>query len=144
MEIQVNCRSKGRRALIEAAAAFYAQELKLNKSKTKLVIDNVSGFSKETGYRGAVAKMGKGVLAMALDSRLESETLFNTLAHEMVHVKQYALGQLDVVAGRKGTVNYKWLGRINKNEYFDCPWEVEAFSRERLLANKIIKLLTKV
>lgn len=141
MEIQVISNSKSRKALIEATLAFYAKELNLSKSRYTLIVETVKDFSKETGFRAAVVKIQDRVLSLAIDSRLDLETFYNTLAHEMIHVKQYAKGQLDVVTKRNGRVDFKWLGRINKAEYLDAPWEQEAFSKERLLANKLYKII---
>lgn len=48
-----------------------------------------------------------------------------TLAHEMVHVKQYAMGEL------AENMN-AWKGRRvhSKTDYWDTPWEIEAHGRE--------------
>ena len=48
-----------------------------------------------------------------------------TLAHEMVHVKQYARGEL-YESSMKGM--HRWHGKwIEKDpDYWDCPWEGEA------------------
>lgn len=139
----VNCRNSNRKALIEAVVSLYMRELKITNSKQTLTISNISGFSKATGWRGAVVKLDDGTLSMAIDSRLTDENLFSTLAHEMVHVKQYAKGQLKPVSRRDGTKSFKWLGRMVNKDYFDCPWELEAFSRERVLSNKITRLFYK-
>lgn len=142
MEIQVVTRSSGRRDLIKTVAKYYAQSLNISNSKYNLVIYTVPGLIKENGMRGALTKIGDLELAMALDSRLSHEQMFQTLAHEMVHAKQHARGQLKQYNKRNGEVGFKWLGRRCYNEYYECPWELEAFSRERILANKIIKILT--
>lgn len=53
------------------------------------------------------------------------------LAHEIVHVKQYALNEMkDTV---RGPSNVKWKKEYvheNKIDYFDLPWEIEAYGRE--------------
>lgn len=48
-----------------------------------------------------------------------------TLAHEIVHAKQYAMGELDENMS-------VWKGkRIPSNmDYWDTPWEIEAHGRE--------------
>ncbi len=51
--------------------------------------------------------------------------LLETVAHEMVHVKQFARGELNEKPA--------WLGKtynVDKTEYWDLPWEVEAHGRE--------------
>ncbi len=139
----INCRNSNRKALIEAVVSLYMRELKITNSKQILTISNISGFSRATGWRGAVVKLDDSTISMAIDSRLTDENLFSTLAHEMVHVKQYAKGQLKTVSRRDGTKSFKWLGRRVNKDYFDCPWELEAFSRERVLSNKITRLFYK-
>jgi len=57
---------------------------------------------------------------------------FKVLGHELVHVKQYVLGDLSMRS--KGTY---WKGEYHKienmAEYFKSPWEVEAYGLERYL-----------
>ena len=55
--------------------------------------------------------------------------VLETIAHEMVHVKQYAKGEL-VDLSRCGST--KWQNEvINKDtNYWDLPWEVEAHGKE--------------
>jgi hypothetical protein len=57
---------------------------------------------------------------------LKLRTLLETVAHEMVHVKQYARRELH-------PVHNTWCGKtINpkKTSYWDLPWEIEAHGRE--------------
>jgi hypothetical protein len=51
------------------------------------------------------------------------------LAHEMVHVKQYARGELYVGAY---SGKHRWQGKwVSDNiNYWDAPWEIEAHGRE--------------
>ena len=52
--------------------------------------------------------------------------LLETVAHEMVHVKQYARRELH-------PVNNTWCGKTYnpaKTSYWDLPWEIEAHGRE--------------
>lgn len=75
-----------------------------------------------------------------------------TLAHEMVHLKQHATGELrsGVVHAVKTKgksilkVSSKWMGEIwypgtKQCAYFDSPWEVEAYGREVGLYHRWIK-----
>jgi len=64
-----------------------------------------------------------------LHSRIKQRRLLETVAHEMVHVKQYARGELyESTAQGKHRWQGKWL---NKDpEYWDRPWEIEAHGRE--------------
>jgi hypothetical protein len=142
MEIEVTTRSKAKRELIYAVASLYAQNLNIEKSKYKLTIGTVSGLAKADKINGAVVFLGEKTLFMTLDSRLSIEQLIQTMAHEMVHVKQYAKGQLKVVNPLRGDPYFTWMGKKCKKHYFECPWELEAFGRERILANRVAQIIS--
>lgn len=71
-----------------------------------------------------------------------------TLAHEMVHLKQYATGQLaDNITNVEGKLVSRilWNGaphKFNPREdlYLDSPWEIEAFGREFGLYKRWLKI----
>jgi len=77
--------------------------------------------------------------------RQKIEDMIKTLAHEMVHVKQHAKNELKsgivVVSRGKLKMTSKWHGEIwkpkrNEDNYFDSPWEVEAYGKEVGLYHK--------
>jgi hypothetical protein len=56
--------------------------------------------------------------------------MMQTLAHEMVHAKQYIRGELN-------GYNQSWKGRKPRNyKYENAPWEKEAYGREEELYQK--------
>jgi hypothetical protein len=65
------------------------------------------------------------------------------LAHEMVHVRQWACGHMQDYDSTQQT---RWKDRIidgwhtdyNKPEYWDMPWEFEAMGLEYALYNKFL------
>lgn len=64
-----------------------------------------------------------------LRKRRSLKSTLQTLAHEFVHVKQFARGELNCG-------HTKWLGdRIDSDsiDYNDLPWEIEATSLEVIL-----------
>lgn len=141
MEIQIVTRSPAKRTLLKAVTALYAQLLKIENSKFSVVVSMVPGFAKEMGMNGAACLVEDKVVAVAIDSRLSMEQMLITLAHEMVHVKQHAKGQLKSRITRRGKVVVSWMGRDYNTHYFDSPWELEAFSRERVMANKVAHII---
>lgn len=143
MEISVVARSKVTRGLIEHSANFYAKQLGLANSRYKLTIYAVPDIRKKHNANGMVNQIDDRELILGVYSRLDMYALFQTLAHEMVHVKQLAKGQLKYHTQRNGKVVFKWLGKTYKKDYYDSPWELEAFGRQHLLANKINQLLIK-
>lgn len=73
-----------------------------------------------------------------LRNHKDDDDLMKTLAHEMVHVKQYAKNQLykrlTLAKGGLGTDSVwegkSWKPKRNEHKYFDSPWEIEAYGRE--------------
>ena len=83
-----------------------------------------------------------------LNNMGRSKTLL-TLGHEMVHVKQFATGEMHEYSRPMGKVRYR--GKIYDdcaadfakwtNEYFDYldkPWEIEAYGREYALYTRFL------
>ena len=86
-------------------------------------------------------------MVVELDSRQTPETAMLSLAHELVHAEQYYQKRL-VSKWRKkqGWTSY-WNGKVNNskgatfNSYMNQPWEVEAYSRQGELVQRVHKLM---
>jgi|Wag4MinimDraft_6_1082665.scaffolds.fasta_scaffold00217_15 hypothetical protein len=75
------------------------------------------------------------------------DDMIQTLAHEMIHVKQYAKNEhvkkhLTTKGGLK--IQSYWLGELWKPikdevDYYDSPWEIEAYGREVGLMHRWIR-----
>ena len=85
-------------------------------------LGNAWGCPKEGYAEINIARKAEGV-------KVEYAEMMQTLAHEMVHVKQYFRKELD------GTgMKFKWKGRnADGYQYENQPWEREAFRREAQL-----------
>lgn len=58
--------------------------------------------------------------------------MLETVTHEMVHVKQFAKGEMKDLMSRPANIR-KWMGKevdMNTISYWDLPWEIEAYGRE--------------
>jgi hypothetical protein len=69
-----------------------------------------------------------------IDGTMGADRIFETIAHEMVHVKQYALGELNATLT-------KWKGnKVDSDSmyYYFRPWEIEAHGVEYGLVKKFI------
>jgi hypothetical protein len=139
MEIKIVSRSTRRKITIDLTTQFLRKELKLENSKFALTINTISGLRKEHGFNGMVAHTGERDITMIVDSRLGEGDLIQCIAHEMVHVKQIAKGQLTIDKRN----NQLWLGQRVNTVYHERPWEQEAFSRERLLAARALAFAEK-
>jgi hypothetical protein len=63
---------------------------------------------------------------LEIDRTQSLRKLLETVAHEMVHVKQFARRELH-------PANDTWFGKTynpKKVSYWDLPWEIEAHGRE--------------
>ena len=140
MDIQVMARNSISKLLVENCLQLFRNELKLQNSRYSLIVVPDRGMSVKDGIRGSVFKLGPTVIGMSIDTALDTERLIIALAHEMVHVKQYARGQ---ITHGKNLNSKFWMGKKFRGHYYDLPWEVEAFSKERVLANKVFKIIDK-
>ena len=72
-----------------------------------------------------------------INSRFNDYRMIRTIFHEMTHVKQFALGELEL-----GTKVDKFKGKKYKREdYWNAPWEVEARKAEKKMMRKWKKVL---
>lgn len=110
------------------AAEFYANKLGINDILIGIVSHlhmDVSGYCEY--YNDA--KVPFCIIGIAGPEEGQDDPL-QTLAHEMVHAKQYARGELVNIGS---TAACLWQGKsyywpeVSTEEYFFSPWEVEAY-----------------
>ena len=136
MLLHVKGSNKLNRKLVKTAAWWYAEKLMGKRLMSGLEINiNLSKtlISKD-GNEGTAIWEDESIrpkeFTIALDSTCNIRNILITLAHEMVHVKQWAKGEMyeyveqDMVRFNKTKFN---LANIN---YWDYPWEIEAFGRQ--------------
>lgn len=76
---------------------------------------------------------------IGLDRDLSKKETLLALAHEMVHLKQYAKGEMKDIWRPVRMV--KWQGEKYLHEemdYWEQPWEIEAYGREKGLYFKFL------
>lgn len=81
---------------------------------------------------------------ITLHSFKSEHKLLTTLAHEMVHVKQFATGELKDLISNAHSIS--WKGQrldTRKINYWDYPWEVDAHGRELGLYIRFRDMLDK-
>lgn len=142
MNVVLDMRKSDRKDMIEGCITLFIRELKLEKSKSTLFVFSKKNFENETGAAGMVYPYAEGLITMDLDSRLSVDKLIQTLAHEMVHVKQIAKGQLSY-EGKK----IFWKGKRyypKRMSYYDHPWEIDAWRNEKVLASRVWHTLEKI
>jgi hypothetical protein len=102
------------------------KNLEISVSHKKL--DNIYA-DVEAHYDGATRPRR---FIITVDPYLSKRTYLLAIAHEMVHVKQYATGEVRDYAGIDTSTKWK-DGFVDDTveDYYDLPWEIDAFGRER-------------
>jgi hypothetical protein len=129
MQYEIIGRSKKMREYVEALMPSLIKQLGLERTRKFLLID----ISRDAAPKSV---LGLTQVLPGLDSCVIAlrpqhwEKLGATLAHEMVHVKQFVKGQVKTYNGATF-----WRGRRVKDtvDYLDRPWEREAFMKQELL-----------
>lgn len=74
---------------------------------------------------------------ITIDPNLGKRNMLLAIAHEMVHVKQYAKGELKDMRANKVKFRNEVI-ESNEMDYWDMPWEIEAHGREKGLYFKFL------
>lgn len=126
--------SKKKRVLAESIMYYVADKLMPRlKDKLEINLHFVTKLTEKDGVCGDTIWEDDDVrpreFTIRLDASAEIPTMLRTLAHEMVHVKQFARGELKQYARIKAH-RFKSEFVSNDTEYWDLPWEIEAHGRE--------------
>jgi hypothetical protein len=124
--------------LMQNTTKFFAKYLNLDKSDYKLYVCSAPNLRKNDGNNGIASKTGAKEISIAIDSTLQLPQMLITLAHEMVHAKQYIRGHYKASLSRNGRHKRFWLGKQYAVAYARRPWEKEACRRESELVCALI------
>ena len=138
----------GKPIRVSVAEYAYATDWMLSRLVSKKLKKNLSieiSLRKIKGLNGQTEVAdGRRIprdFIVTVNPYLSRKSQLSTLAHELVHVKQFARGEL--ISEMKGTVQ-KWKDEYIDHaevDYFDLPWEIEAWGREHGLYMRYIKHL---
>jgi hypothetical protein len=124
------------RPYIKRATHFYAQELisakMLQNVFLKIQFDHTLD---EYGYASVkecnLSNKPREFL-IEINPVIGAKDILDTLAHEMVHIKQYVYGETNENLTR-------WKGEVIADvDYFNHPWEIEAYGMSRGLLTKFV------
>lgn len=135
----LNCPDKDFKPFVEDAASFFAKELIPNTKLRNNCFTTIrfDAKLKEYGYASVeeynTRKQPRQFL-IEIHPGIGVKNILSTLAHEMVHIKQYIYGetndQLSVWCGKEFD--------SDKINYWDHPWEIDAHGREVGLFTKYV------
>ena len=136
MIVEIEGSTETKRGHVERAAYFFEKVLfKRKLPSIRLNIELIHRLKYKEDTEGDCIWEDRRTKPREFTIRLDSSNnladLIETLAHEMVHVKQYALGEmkdsgisLDLVYWQNEEYD------SSKVHYYDWPWEIEAAGRE--------------
>jgi hypothetical protein len=127
----VNIPAKLKSEEIKDALNFFAETLMSKRMCNGISIKVCFGEKQENTTVWEDDNYRPREFTITVNSKVGYRSMLLTLAHEMVHVKQYATGELrDSLRGP--TLN-RWMNKpydSNVTDYWDQPWEIEAYGRE--------------
>ena len=136
MLVNVTGSNKAIRKLITAATWFYAEKLmgKRLVNNLELNIKLKMDIFMENNTEGTAIWEDESYppkeFTIELDCDVKIRNMLITLAHEMVHIKQWRKGEMYEYA-KLGKVRFmKTKYDMNDLNYWDYPWEIEAFGRQ--------------
>lgn len=137
MQVYVAGRRNYKTRVIECQIWWTIQFLGLENSKCDVTLLAKSSLRKHEHAAGLTGRRGN-MIGVAIDSSIPFPYLFTTVAHEMIHVKQLAKGQLVFKDRRGGKLDRYWMGKkiAEKVDYYDLPWEIEAFSKSEIMGRR--------
>ena len=139
MLLEITGSTKKVRKLVEIAAWNYAERL-MGKRLMKTLyikIDLHRTLLSKDGMEGSCIwdewddlKKTPRDYHIELDSTINLREILINLAHEMVHVKQWVKGEMYEYANPN---EVRWMKKkydMNDMDYYDYPWEIDAFGRQ--------------
>jgi hypothetical protein len=135
----VRCPDEGFKPYVMRAVEFFGESLIPNKNMSKNLNIKVkfSNKIKDFGYAeidGYNSHNKPRDFILTVHSNIGARSIIETLAHEMVHIKQFVYCETNESLS-------KWLDfkiDSDKIDYWDLPWEIEAYGREAGLLTKFV------
>ena len=136
--VSVTGSGKNKRAMVKSVAEYCIDKLMPRlKDKLDITINLIPRLIENESMAGDCIWEDESCVrprefSIRVDSTQDHQSMLETVSHEMVHVKQYARGELKDMAS--SALCCKWKGKkVNfySTHYYDHPWEIEAHGRER-------------
>lgn len=123
--IEVTGGTAKQRAHVDSLVGYCIDKLGMSRFKTLDI--TVKLTTKGMGDAdGLCCAIDDREFEIEVNPKLRLRRMLETVAHEMVHVKQYARRELH-------PSKEVWMGKTynpKKTSYWDLPWEIEAHGRE--------------
>ena len=125
--VLVNGGTKKQRALVEDIAWWFCDKY---FSKFKYYNIEFDLTKIEGKVQGWCMEIDKNCSHIEIDKRLKGDDFITCVLHELVHVKQQFKGYLKEMSG----FEKMWKGEVHiEIDYYNLPWEVEAYEQQEIL-----------
>jgi len=129
---------KKERELIESLAYYCVTHMMPRKKNLEVDIKQIRDLeTKEGDLASCIDTDNLNTFEIKIDKSMSLRKKLLSVAHEMVHVKQFTRKELEHTTSVHKQV---WKGKTwnTKKKYYDLPWEIEAYGRELGLFNRWI------
>ena len=139
MLVTIKGSKKEYRDLVRRAVWFYAEKLmsKTLVNTLTLTINLTRNLTEKEGAEGLCIwddwsdiRKTPREYTIDLDCSISIRNILINLAHEMVHVKQWVKGEMYEYTTPNMVRFMKTKYDMNDMDYYDYPWEIEAFGRQ--------------
>lgn len=131
--LQVKGGSKAKRKKVTDAAYYAYLQLLPRRRKPVWVEINIDRIDKE--FEGLCYENTEDEYVIEISNKIKSEDLITAIFHEMIHMKQGIKRELTEKQGKQ-----YWKGEDHSDtEYYDQPWEIEAYQLQEKLLEKYKK-----
>lgn len=118
------------RQLMTDLAYYCVKKLMPRKQNLEIDIIQIKNLQETDGeLASCIDTEDLNTFEIQLDKGMSLRKKLLSVAHEMVHVKQFTRKELE----HTSSINRQlWRGKNynTKNRYYDLPWEIEAYGRE--------------
>jgi hypothetical protein len=140
MVLTVKGGTKLQKALASELATFVKDKYLSNYTTLEIEFTIKKNLSEDTGADGFCFAVESGrprTFEIEIDKGLSITKFIKTVIHELIHVRQYAKGEL--VDYSRGRAKVSWKGKdYSKTSYSRQPWERQAYRLQESLYNEFM------
>lgn len=112
------------------AAKLMTKRLAETLTVTIHFVQDMGDYEGDCGYEDDDSARPKEFTIRIGNEHKKLSKQLRTICHEMVHVKQYAKGEMKYLWRPARYTKYNGEIYPDEMDYWDTPWEIEAFGRE--------------
>ena len=132
VEFTRKCSKKRHDAIMDAVMFACKQLMPRVRKPFYINIRPIPKLTETQGVNGDCMDEEDREFTIRIDVSLPLNEMISTILHEMVHVQQFLSGKLK--QPRPGKAVYKRVDYDWEMDYNDRPWEIEAHTKEKQLA----------